>query len=106
MLSPSLPILCCPLPDRVAPVFVQVVSPPLGWSPLSSLVVWSPNGDTGPSVVFEAVDVPYPRPLHFSHIADCDGSFLKMQLTKNNRVGHHPNVKIGITNNAYLVRQS
>ena len=39
---------------------VQVVSPPLGQSPLSSfLVVLSPRGDTrGPSVVFEAVDVP------------------------------------------------
>ena len=33
--SPSHPVLCCPLPDRAAPVFVQVVSPPLGWSPLS-----------------------------------------------------------------------
>ena len=31
--SPSCPVLCCPLPYRVAPVFVQVVSPPLGWSP-------------------------------------------------------------------------
>ena len=43
--SCRLPVLCCPLPDRVAPVFVQVVSPPLGWSPLSSfLVIWSPIG--------------------------------------------------------------
>ena len=51
---------------RVAPGFIQVVSPLLGWSPLSSfLVIWSPSGDTwGPSVVFEAVDVPCPRPLH------------------------------------------
>ena len=31
---PCYPVLCCPLPDRVAPVFVQVISPPLGWSPL------------------------------------------------------------------------
>ena len=47
MPSPSYPVLCCPLPDRVAPVFVQVVSPPLGWSPLSPfLVIWSPSGDT------------------------------------------------------------
>ena len=39
-------------------VFVQVVSPLLDWSPLSSfLVIWSPSGDTrGPSVVFEAVE--------------------------------------------------
>ena len=48
-------VLCFPLPYRVAPVFVQVVSSPLGWSPLSSfLVEWSPCGDTrGPLVVFE-----------------------------------------------------
>ena len=46
-------VLCCPLPYRADPVFVQVVSPPLGWSPLSSfLVTWSPSGDMrGPSVV-------------------------------------------------------
>ena len=68
MSSPSYPVLCCPLPYRVAPVFVEVVSPPLGWSPLSSfLVIWSPSGDTrGPSVVFEAVDMPCPRPFHFT----------------------------------------
>ena len=77
MPSPSYPVLCFPLPDRVAPVFVQVVSPPLGspplgWSPLSSfLVIWSPSGDTrGPSVIFEAVDMPCSGPLHFSHNAD------------------------------------
>ena len=72
MPSPSWPVLCCPQPDRVAPVFVQVVSPPLGRSPLSSfLVIWSPSGDTrGPSVIFEAVDMPCPGPFHFSHIAD------------------------------------
>ena len=59
MSSPNDPVLCCPLPYRVAPVFVQVVSPPLGWSPLTSfLVIWSPSGDArGPSVVFEAVDI-------------------------------------------------
>ena len=67
--SPNYPVLCCPLPYRVAPVFVQVVSPPRGWSPLSSfLVIWSPSGGTrGPSVVFEAVDMPSPGPFHFSH---------------------------------------
>ena len=31
-------VLCCPLPYRVARVFVQVVSPPLGWSPLSTFL--------------------------------------------------------------------
>ena len=69
MPSPNYPVLSCPLSYRVAPVFVQVVSPPLGWSPLSSfLVIWSPSGDTrGPSVVFEAVDMPCPGPFHFSH---------------------------------------
>ena len=58
-------ILCSPLPNRVAPVFVQVVSPPRDWSPLSSfLVIWSPSGDTrGPSVVFKAVDMPCPGPF-------------------------------------------
>ena len=69
MSSPNDPVLCCPLPYRVAPVFVQVVSPPIGWSPLTSfLVIWSPSGDArGPSVVFEAVDMPCPGPFHFSH---------------------------------------
>ena len=75
MSSPNDPVLCCPLPYRVAPVFpvfVQVVSPPLGWSPLTSfLVIWSPSGDArGPSVVFEAVDIPCPGPFHFSHSVD------------------------------------
>ena len=61
-----------PLPYPVAPVFVQVVSPPLGWSPLSSfLVIWSRSGDArGPSVVFEAVNMPCPGPFHFSHSVD------------------------------------
>ena len=70
--SPNYPVLGCPLPYRVAPVFVQVVSPPLGWSPLSSfLVIWSPSGDArGPSVVFEAVNRPCPGPFHFSHSVD------------------------------------
>ena len=72
MSSPNDPVLCCPLPYRVAPVFVQVVSPPLGWSLLSSfLVIWSPSGDVrGPSVVFEAVNMPCPGPFHFSHSVD------------------------------------
>ena len=72
MSSPNDPVLCCPLPYRVAPVFVQVVSPPLGWSPLSSfLVIWSPSGDArGPSVVFEAVNMPCPGLFHFSHSVD------------------------------------
>ena len=72
MSSPNDPVLCCPLPYRVAPVFVQVVSPPLGWSLLTSfLVIWSPSGDArGPSVVFEAVDMPCPGPFHFSHSVD------------------------------------
>ena len=67
MSSPNYPVLCCPLPYRVALVFVQVVSPPLGWSPLSSfLVTWSPSGDArGPSVIFEAVNMPCPGPFHF-----------------------------------------
>ena len=35
------------------------------------LSLWSPSGNTrGPSVVFEAVDMPCPRPFHFSQIAD------------------------------------
>ena len=56
----------------VAPVFVQVISPPLGWSPLPSfLVIWSPSGDTrGPSVVFEAVDMPCPGPFRVSYSVD------------------------------------
>ena len=39
--STSSPVLRCRLPDHVAPVFVQVVSPPLGWSPLSYFLVIS-----------------------------------------------------------------
>ena len=72
MSSPNYPVLCCPLPYRVAPVFVQVVSPPLGWSPLSSfLVIWSPSVDArGPSVVYEAANMPCPGPFHFSHSVD------------------------------------
>ena len=72
MLSPNYPVLCFSLPYRVAPVFVQVVSPSLGRSPLPSfLVIWSPTGDTrGPSVVFEAVDMPCPGPFHFSYSVD------------------------------------
>ena len=75
MPSPGLPIiLCCLLPDRIAPVLVQVVSPPLGsgWSPLSSFLVrWTPRGDTrGPSVVFKPVDMPCPGPLHCSYSVD------------------------------------
>ena len=70
--SPNYPVLCCPPSYRVALVFVQVVSPPLGWSLLSYfLVIWSPSGDTrGPSVVFEAVDMPCRGPFHFSHSVD------------------------------------
>ena len=71
--SPNDPVLCCPLPYRVAPVFVQVVSPPLGWSPLSSfLVIWSPSGDArDPSVVAAlTVNMPCPGPFHFSHSVD------------------------------------
>ena len=61
MPSPNYPVLCCPLPYRVAPVFFR--------SLLSSfLVIWSPSGGTrGPSVVFEAVDMPCPGPFHFFH---------------------------------------
>ena len=72
MSSPNYPVLCCPLPYRVAPVFVQVVSPPLGWSPLSSfLVIWSPSGDARvPSVILEVVNMPCPGPFHFSHSVD------------------------------------
>ena len=67
--SPSYPVLCCPLPYRVVPVFVHVVSPSLGWSPLSSfLVILSPCGDMrGPPVVYETVDMPYPGPFHYVH---------------------------------------
>ena len=62
--------LACSAPSSVRscpppPVFVQVVSPPLGWSPLSSfIVVWYPRcGTRRPNVVFQAVDVPYIGPL-------------------------------------------
>ena len=53
-------------------MFVHIISPLLDWSSLSSfLVIWYPSGNTrGPSVVFEAVDMPCPGPFHFSHIAD------------------------------------
>ena len=39
--------------------------------PCRVFLPWPPCGDTqGPSVVFEAVDVPFPGPFHMSHIAD------------------------------------
>ena len=65
----KLPCLVLSSANTCAPVFVQVVSPPLGRSSLSSfLVIWSPSGNTrGPSVVFESVDMPCPRIFHFSH---------------------------------------
>ena len=46
-----------------------VVSPPLGWSHLSYfLITWSPSGDTGgPSIVFEAGDMPCPGSFHCFH---------------------------------------
>ena len=48
-------------------VFIVVVYPLHGWSHLS----YFPIGDTRcSSVVFEAVDVPCPGPLHFSNVAD------------------------------------
>ena len=37
----------------------------------SFLVIWSPSGDApGPSIVFEAVNIPCPGPFHFSHSVD------------------------------------
>ena len=58
MPSPNYHVLCCPLPDRVPPIFVQVVSPSFGWLPVSyGLQV------RGPSVVF---DLPWITSL-FSH---------------------------------------
>ena len=72
MPSPNYPVLCFPLQYRFAPVFVYVVSPPLGWSPLSFfLVIWSPSGDTrGPTLIFEAADMPCPGPFNFSYSVD------------------------------------
>ena len=73
MPSPNVPVLCCPVPDRILPVFTQVVSPPIGWAPLPYFLVvglWSPSGDTGgPSDVFDAFGVPCPGPLHLLTIA-------------------------------------
>ena len=64
MPSLSLTVVCSSLPDCVAPVFVQVVSPTLGWSRF--FVIWSPSGDTRcSSVAFEALDMPCQGPFHF-----------------------------------------
>ena len=39
--------------------------------PCRIFLSWSPSGDTrGPSVVFEAVDMPCPGPLHLSYSVD------------------------------------
>ena len=39
--------------------------------PCRLFLSWSPSGDVrGPSVVFEAVDMPCPGPFHFSHSVD------------------------------------
>ena len=46
------------------------------------LSLWSPSGDTrGPSVVFEAVDVPCPGLLNFSHITDYVYEFSPLSLS-------------------------
>ena len=70
--SPSLGSRNVPWLGEASACRLQVVSPPLGWSPLSYfLVIWYPSGDTRyPSVVIETVGVPCPGPYHFSHIAD------------------------------------
>ena len=78
MSSPNDPVLCCPLPYRVALVFVQVVSPPLGWSPLSFFpIIWSPSGDArGPSVVCEAVSI-----LFSSNNLTCSSTKSRLSVT-------------------------
>ena len=60
---------CVVLCHIVSLQYLSRSSPLLGWSPLSSfLVIWSPSGDTqGPSVAFEAVNMPCPEQFHFSH---------------------------------------
>ena len=73
MSSPNDPVLCCSLPlscrSSICPGRLSTA-----W--LVSLVVfsfiWSPSGDArGPSVVFEAVNMPCPGPFHFfSHSVD------------------------------------
>ena len=88
---PSLkPVFRCPLPYRVPSVDVQIVSPPLGWSPLSSfLVIWAPSGDArGPSVVFKMVGLPSPGPLHLSHIGD---------YNKDYEFSHLPDPDVGLS---------
>ena len=103
-------VLCCPLPDGVAPVFVQVVSPPLSWSPLSSfLVIWSPSGDTrGPAVAFEAVDMPCSGPLNFSHNADYSYDFcplLDPDVGPSIRVWdfHHTSFHFGLCRRTFVL---
>ena len=60
MPSPYYRSVCSPLPYRVASSIYPGRLSTDGWSPLLYfLVIWSPSGDTrGPSVVFEAVDMP------------------------------------------------
>ena len=69
MPSPNYPVLCCPLPYRVVPVFVQVKSHhSFTGLPCRLLFIWSPSGDSRRTlIVSEAVDMPCPGPFHFSH---------------------------------------
>ena len=61
MPSPSQPVLCCPLPYRVAGLPCRI---------FLSYGVQVVTCTRGPSVVFEAVDMPCQRPFHFSHSVD------------------------------------
>ena len=70
-MSPNYPALCYPLPYRVAPVFVQVVSPPLGWSHLSSfLVIYGLQAVTREVHRSSLRRLIYPAQDHVSHSVD------------------------------------
>ena len=63
----------CPLQMTLScAVLCHICSGRLSTAWLVSLdVFWSPSGHArGPSVVFEAVDMPCPGPFHFSHSVD------------------------------------
>ena len=71
LISPS--PLCCHLASRDTRSSLHLLS---GLLAVFSCRTWFSSGDTrGPSVVFEAVNVPCAGPLRLYHIADYDYDF-------------------------------
>ena len=100
MSSPNDPVLCCPLPYRVAPVFVQVVSPPLGWSPLTSfLVIWSPSSDARGPDYLKNMFLTHEHTNRLQRIRWAPQHFNKMETNLPNNNNYE--IKVKHTNSKY-----